>query len=169
MSFGSTVILGNNTQKEITVLMDMMGQKFAIKQNEDDLKKKEDEMKKGGMAPAFKIIETKETKMIAGYQCKKAIIEDTVDGKIEQFVCYYTEELPKMSNSTDNSAFSEIKGFLMEYSFNKAGLKMRIIAKNIKSETVADKLFTVPPDYKVMTQEEISEMMSGNGKGSGGK
>jgi GLPGLI family protein len=153
MAMGTTTTVGNNTKKEVTIMMDMMGQKFAIKQ--------EEEMKKNGEYPTFKITPATETKTIAGYLCKKAIISYTLNGKTEKMDCYYTEALPKMNSGNDNPAFKNINGFLMEYNINQGGMKMRIQAKSIKAQTVSDTQFKVPADYKIMTQEEVAEMMMG--------
>jgi GLPGLI family protein len=168
-SMGSTAVLSDNTKKEVIVLMDMMDKKIAIKQSQEDLAKKEAELKKSGKMPDFTIVETKETKIIAGYKCKKAIVQYTLDGKKEQMICYYTEDLPRVNSSTDNMALKEIKGFLMEYNINQSGIQMRILAKNVKAQKVEDKLFLIPDDYKIMTQNEISDMMNGAGKSSDGK
>ncbi len=168
-SMGSSIVINDNTKKEVTVLMDMMGKKIAIKQTQDELSQKEAALKKEGKMPEYSIVETKEKKIIAGYKCKKAIVNYTLNGKKEQMICYYTEDLPKINNGTDNMALKEIKGFLMEYNINQNGVQMHIIAKSLKAETVADKLFTVPSDFKILSQAEIAEMMGGIGKESDSK
>ena len=161
---GSTYIISDNTKKEISVLMDMMSQKIAIKQTQEEITKKEAELKKSGNMPTFKIVESKETKIIAGYKCKKVIVEYTLDGKKEQMTCFYTDALPQINTGTDNLALNEIKGFLMEYNITQSGIQMKIVAKEIKAQKIDDQLFSIPADYKIMTQDEITEMMKGMGK-----
>ena len=161
MAAGTTTTLSNNSKKEVTIMMDMMGKKFAMKQTEADIIKKEAELKKSGQYPTFKVTPSTETKLIAGYKCKKAVVSYIMSGKTERMDCFYTEELPKMNASGDNPAFKNINGFLMEYNISQSGMKMKIVAKNVKAKTVSDNLFKVPSDYKFMTQEEISEMMMG--------
>ncbi len=163
-SMGSTYVISDNTKKEVTVLMDIMNKKMAFKQSQDELANKEAELKKSGKMPDFTIVESKETRIIAGHKCKKAIVQYTMDGKKEQMICYYTEDFPKVNSGTDNMALKEIKGFLMEYNINQNGIQMRIVAKDVKAQKVEDKLFLIPDDYKVMTQDEISDMMNGTGK-----
>jgi len=166
---GTTVVIGNNIKKDVTVLMDLMGQKIAFNQSQEELSKKEAELKKGGKIPEYTVIDSKETKVIAGYKCKKSVVQYTNDGKKEEMVCYYTEDLPKISSGTDNLALNEIKGFLMEYNISQNGIQMRVVAKSIKSKKVEDSVFLIPNDYKVMTQEEISDIMNGVGKNNNGK
>ncbi|MEI6507467.1 MAG: DUF4412 domain-containing protein [Bacteroidota bacterium] len=164
MAMGTTVTIGDNTKKEVTVLMDMMGSKFAIHQTADDIKKKEEELRRNGKFPEFNITYSKETKVIAGYKCKKAIVDYTMGGKSERLECYYTEDLPKILGSNDNPAFKDIDGFLMEYNISQSGMKMVIKAKSVESKNVDDVLFIIPSDYPVMSQEEATELMM-NGKG----
>lgn len=164
MAAGNTVTIGNSTKKDVTILMDMMGKKFAMKQTAEDIGKKEAELKKNGQLPGIKVTPSTETKTIAGYKCKKALVAYTVNGKTERMDCYYTDALPKMTNTADNPAFKDINGFLMEYNISQGGIQMRITAKSVKAQAVPDALFTIPADYKVMTQEEIVELMSGLGK-----
>jgi len=161
---GSTYIISDNTKKEISVLMDMMSQKIAIKQTQEEITKKEAELKMSGNMPTFKIVESKETKVIAGYKCKKAVVEYLMDGKKEQMTCFYTDALPQINTGTDNLALNEIKGFLMEYNITQSGIQMKIVAKEIKAQKIDDQLFSIPADYKIMTQDEITEMMKGMGK-----
>src|SRR6478735_1868662 len=109
-AMGNTISIGNSIKKDIIVMTDMMGQKIAVKQTEADLKKKEEEMKKEGVYPTFTVTQSKETKMIAGYLCKKAIISYTVNGETEKLNCYYTEALPQMTGGDNNPAFKQING-----------------------------------------------------------
>ncbi len=168
-SMGSTYIISDFVKKELIVLMDMLNQKFAIKQSQDEISKNETELRKNGKMPEFKIVESKETKIIAGYKCKKAIVQYTLNGKQEQMICFYTEYLPQINTGTDNMALKEIKGFLMEYNINQNGIEMRIVANNINAQIVDDKLFLIPDDYKIITQEEISGMMKAGAKSNNGK
>ena len=73
--------MGNQTEiidyaeKTKIALLDMMGQKYAIKQTTEEIQK---EMSK---EPAGKVEITSETKTIAGYTCKKAILTTEADGE----------------------------------------------------------------------------------------
>ena len=78
---GETIVIVNNENGETLTLLNIMGNKMAIKSNAND---KEDE--EGNVEVEY----TEETKEIAGYECKKAIAT-TEDGT--EVIIYYTNEL----------------------------------------------------------------------------
>jgi len=133
----------------VTILMNMMGQKIAIKESID---KEKDASSK----PIITYVD--ETKKIAGYTCKKAELKFADTDEI--MVVYYTEEIVA---TTSNSQLSDdgLKGFMMEYSINNQGIEMIISASTVTKEKISDAEFTIPTDYEVMTKEDFQKMMSG--------
>jgi hypothetical protein len=150
-AMGNTITINNDAKKEFYLIMDMMGQKTAMKQTEAEMKKQQEEAN----IKDIKVIQTKETKTIAGYLCKKATITFTVDGKTEQMDCFYTSDLPDAANRNTSPGFDQIKGFMMEYSLNMQGLKMKLSATKVKAEKVDNKLFEIPEGYQIKTLEEL--------------
>ncbi|PKP45238.1 MAG: hypothetical protein CVT95_09205 [Bacteroidetes bacterium HGW-Bacteroidetes-12] len=149
-----TTAMGTNitiSDKEgnVTILMNMMGQKIAIKESID---KEKDASSK----PIITYVD--ETKKIAGYTCKKAELKFADTDEI--MVVYYTEEIVA---TTSNSQLSVdgLKGFMMEYSINNQGIEMIISASTVTKEKISDAEFIVPSDYDVMTKEDFQKMMSG--------
>ena len=162
MAGGKTVSISDNTKKEVVVLMDLMGKKMALRQTEADQNKKDEELKKNGQYPTdIKVIKSAERKMIAGYNCHKATLTYKLNGQTESMECWYTPELPRMLSNMDNPAMRSIEGFMMEYNISQGGMKMRIRAKSVKPLPVSDKLFLIPSDYKMMSMEEVQQMMGG--------
>lgn len=140
------VTLTDNKLKNTTVLMDVMGNKTAMTMTEDDIKK---EAKKAG---EYEIVKTNETKNIAGYQCKKAIV--TLKDK-NQFNVWYTDQI-KVSNVNWNNQFKNIDGFLMEFKMDQnSGMSMNMTAKSITAEKTPEQLFIIPEGYKKMTKDEM--------------
>ncbi len=76
-----------------------------------------------------------------------------------EFEMYYTETID--SKSQFSKQWRKFKGFPMEYVVTSAGFTMKMTAKTITKEKVADELFKIPADYKIMTQEEFTKMMGG--------
>lgn len=133
----------------ITILMNMMGQKIAIKENAAN--RKEDAQK-----PVITYVD--ETKEIAGYKCKKAELK--FEGEETVMVVYYTEDI-KTSVSNTQVSVDGLKGFMMEYSIENQGIEMTISASSVTKEKISAAEFTVPEDYEVMTKEDFQKMMSG--------
>ncbi len=144
MGMSSSTIV-NSKSGVITQLMDMMGTKSAVVIKESDGKSKD-----------YKFSYPPGTKQIAGYTCKRAIItsKDSMS-----FEIYYTDQIVAMSATSKE--WKELKGFPMEYVLNSGGFNMKMTAKTVSSEKVSDELFKVPPDYKIMTEEEFKKMMGG--------
>lgn len=153
-AMGNTITIANEKKKEFYVLMDMMGQKTAIKQTEADIKKQQQEQD----VKDVKISYPNETKTIAGYTCKKAIITFTMKGDKETVECYYTEDLPVVGNKNASPGFDQIKGFMMEYNINMSGIKMKMTAKKVRPEKVDDNKFVLPEGYTIKTMEELKKM-----------
>ncbi len=74
----------------------------------------------------MKITETGETKMIAGFTCKKAII--TLPSSGDSFTIYYTDEI-NLKHPNVTNPYKEVKGVLMEFELKLLYLKMRFVAE----------------------------------------
>ena len=155
MGMGMNLIaLADNKAKTTIVLMDMLGNKTAMKMNEQEINK---ESKKAG---EYEITKTNETKTIAGYLCKKATV--TLKDK-NSFNVWYTDEI-KVQNSNWNNQFKNIDGFLMEFRMDQSlGISMEMTAKTIVNEKQSDSLFVVPDGYNTMTKDELMKMYGGKG------
>lgn len=156
-AMGNTITMYNAEKKEYYVLMDMMGQKMAIKQTEQEMKQ---EQKKESVKN-LKVTLSRETKVIAGYTCNKAIISFDIEGKSEKLECFYTPMLPSSSNNNSAPGFDQIKGFMMEYGMNMGGIKMKITAQKVREQKVNSNLFNVPEGYTIKTKEELQQMNPG--------
>ena len=148
----SQVMIFDNKNKVMTMLMDMMGSKSAIKFTEDDIKKQKVKEDKGELS----IKKTDETKEIAGYNCKKAV----VTGKDGSFDVYYTDEIT-YKNGDWVSEYKGLEGFPLQYKMTQNKLTMQLTAKNVSKEKVDAGIFAIPADYKLMTMEEMQKMYGG--------
>jgi GLPGLI family protein len=148
----SQVMLFDNKNKMMTMLMDMMGNKIAVKMTEEDIKKRKE--KEGKQDYDVKL--TDETKEIAGYKCKKAVVTNK-DGS---FDLYYTDQIA-YKNGDWVSDFKGIDGFPLQYKITNNNLTMQMNAKSVSKEKVEDSMFKIPDDYKPMTSEELQKMYGG--------
>lgn len=152
---GSTVTINNDKKKEFYILMDMMGRKTAIKQTESEMKKAHEKSD----FKDVKVTVLKDTKTIAGYLCKKAVVTYIHDGKAEKIECYFTDQLPHTAHSSSTApGFDLITGFMMEYSMNMGGIKAKVSATKITNQKIDDSLFEIPKDYTISTLEELEGM-----------
>jgi GLPGLI family protein len=141
---GSNTVITNSKTQEAITLMDIMGNKVALK---SDAEAKDEDN------PEVEYEE--ETKEIQGYTCKKATVE--ADGT--EMTIYYTEELPSIN--LDNTG--SIKGFPMELTMENSMMTMVQKVKSMERKEVKEIKMEVPKDYKLVTKEELKEMFGGGG------
>lgn len=149
----STIVISNSKDNSATTLMDMMGNKYAIKMTAADIQKEKAKM----TGSKYEIKLTTETKIIAGYKCKKAIATSKEGNDI---VIYYTSEIIAR-NQGFNEQYKGIDGFPMEYQMSQNGMNMKFVAKSVSKEKVDSAKFGIPPEYKLTTKEELGKMFGG--------
>jgi GLPGLI family protein len=145
-------IIDNASEKMLTLMSGMIG-KRAI---QGTTTKKEDEP-----APKFTVELINETKEIAGYKCKKAVVKDE-DGTSYNF--WYTEEIKMNAKGQKYFDAYGIPGFPMEMEFIQNGMNVKMVATSIeKSLPKKHTLFNqdVPEGYQLTTAEELEKMMGG--------
>ncbi len=140
-----------------SALLDVMGQKFAIEMAADEINKEMED------APDVKIEKLDDTKEIAGYTCKKAVVKVLKDsGETEyELEVYYTDELGSGGINMDNPMFKDIDGVMLEYSIKNEDMDMKFTAISVDQKKVSDSEFEIPEDYKKVTQEELQQMFGG--------
>lgn len=141
--------------KSAVILIDLMGSKYAMKIEEKKI------MEQRAAMPKYNIVESKETKQIAGYNCTKAYFINKENN--EEVIVYFSNEIPYSENSL-NAEFRGLKGMPMEYIAKMQGIKMTVTVREIKKEKIQDSIFSVPADYKMVTQEELMKQFSGGGE-----
>lgn len=139
-------ITDSKDYKSTVVLLDMMGNKYAMKVDEAKVTEQKANM------PIYDVMETKETKIIAGYNCKKAVLVNQTTK--EEVTVYYTPEIPYAENSF-NAEFSKVKGMPMEYVAKMSNFKITATVREVKKEKIDNSIFVAPAEYKVVTQEEL--------------
>lgn len=149
-------------EKGMTLVIDAMGNKVAVKQTKEQMEKEEAKQKDKPADPKIEYIN--ETKMIAGYECKKAIVTIVVgkDKKEEKFDVWYTDKFNYLDK--DGKTKGEIKGLKgvpFEYVSFRAGFKSKLVVKEVSVEPVSDDKFKLSTEgCQVMTMEELNAMRS---------
>jgi hypothetical protein len=146
------------------MLMEQMGNKYAIKQTKAEMDKEEAKMKDKPADPKIEYVN--ETKMIAGYECKKAIVtmvdKDKKENKVEIWYSDKFENPNKEGKGRGMSVMKGLKGVPFEYSTTMGPMKIKMVAKEASTEAVPDSKFVLSTDgYKMMTMEELKAMQGG--------
>ncbi|MEO6490359.1 MAG: DUF4412 domain-containing protein [Ferruginibacter sp.] len=194
---GRTTIIRNNNSKLTTTLLEIMGNKTGFYISDDEqaiMKLKMDSMMQSRRnndstkprptpAPptAPEITYTNDSKKIAGYDCKKALIVNTrLLGIKDTVAVWYTPELKLKSvsstggtssfggfgnfgNFTSLNGLDKIDGFVMQYEMNmRRGRKMIVEVNKIDvKKDISAKEFDIPKDFDVKPMKEFQSMMQG--------
>jgi GLPGLI family protein len=138
-------------------LMDGMGQKSYIKGNTEDAKKKSKSSEKEP-----KITYTDDKKTIAGYDCKKAIIEaETENKEVSKVNVWYTDKIAPVEGGMGGRGgqFKGLKGVPLEFDMPQGPMNIKVSATKISTESVSDDLFNVSTEgYTEMDPDAMRGM-----------
>lgn len=146
------------------MLMEQMGNKYAIKQTKEEMDK---EAAKAKDKPADPKIEYfNETKTIAGYECKKAVVtvvgKDKKEEKTEIWYCEKFENPNKEGKGRGQNVMKGLNGMPFEYSGGQGAMKFKMVAKEVSTDPVSDSKFALSTEgYKILTAEELKAMQGG--------
>ncbi|MBU0487913.1 MAG: DUF4412 domain-containing protein [Bacteroidetes bacterium] len=148
----SNIVIIDMVTNKTVILLDLMGQKFAIRSSKEEMQSKQE------TTPNVKV--TEETKEIAGYKCKK--VEVTSEDSDDPMIVWVTDEI---LGDYDNWAgsFPGVKGLAMEYIADNNGMKMKMSVQTVTPGKFKDKDFLIPSDFKEVTAEELQEIFGGMG------
>lgn len=140
-SMSNTVVISDSKTTISTVLIDAMGQKYKMTIDTNEMTDVEGETDED-----IKINYVNESKTIAGYDCKKAVV--IMDGFDQEAIFYYTEEIaPLMLNGMEGL---HLKGLPLEYRISMDGMTMVMKATKVDKTAVPDSTFEIPDGYTEM-------------------
>ncbi|MBI9062466.1 MAG: hypothetical protein JEZ14_10800 [Marinilabiliaceae bacterium] len=109
------------------------------------------------LGPSDLVIFNDSTKIIAGINCTKAMLqfEDTSAPDIE---IYFSEEI-NISRPNRHSPFSQVPGLMLEFSMEYQNMHMQIKAQNVSLKKIDSQEFHLPDSYKKTKQDEIKDLV----------
>jgi GLPGLI family protein len=152
---GAQIEITNYSDKSKVALINMMGQKYAIPETSEEI------MADMSKEPTPEVQITTETKTIAGYTCKKAIITVNDDGSKTTYEVWFSEDFGAMNPNFDNPLYKDINGVLLEFSMVTPQFTMVFSAISVEKQSISIKEFEVPADYTITTKEELQSKMGG--------
>jgi len=152
---GNQIVILDYVSKTKVALINMMGQKYAIKQTAQDIEKENAGQPKGTVNV------TNETKNIAGYTCKKAIVTSDEDGVKSTFEVWFTDELGGKDANFDDPLYKDINGVMLEFIIKNPQFSMKLSTTSVEKKAVSAKDFEIPADYTLTTKEELKSKFGG--------
>ena len=145
----NTVTITDYADKTSVALVNLLGQKYAIKKTTAEIEKEIEKEAK----PTIEL--SGETKVIAGYTCKKAVITVNDDGAITTYEIYYTNELGSKMANFDNPLYKDIDGVLLEFFLKTHDVNMKFSATSVEKKSLPAIDFEIPSDYPITTLDEL--------------
>ncbi len=139
-----------NNGDRILTLFNAMGMKYATFEDGDE---SEMSLFNTKVDDGEDVKETGNTKTIAGYLCKEAIVS-TDEGTVS---IYFTDKIKP--NTTNKEFDMGVNGFPLEFSIVASGMEMKITATSVKESANADFSMTIPEGYQKMDREQLKGMM----------
>jgi hypothetical protein len=155
MSGMNTIEITDYTEKTSVSLLNMMGQKYAIKQTTSEIESK--------LASEGKptVVYSEETKVIAGYTCKKVVVTMNDDGVTSTFEGWYSNEIGSKLSNFNNPVYKDIDGAMLEFSMKNQDVGMKFTATSVEKKSLPAKDFEIPSDYTLTTQDELKSKFGG--------
>jgi GLPGLI family protein len=152
-TLGKETTIYNSKTNNAVILKEFSGQKLMITLT------RENWVAKNKMYSNIRFEPTGESKMIGGYNTKKAIAK-MADGKT--FEVYYTTELVPTNKEYDLT-FSNLPGLAVQYEIESGKMKFKYTLAKINYDPVPVSLFDFPTSgYRTMTYEENQNLKKGN-------
>lgn len=178
-----TTVIRDNTKKITTTIMEMMGRKmgfYATDEEQEQMRKQMDSMMRSRNdaqrpnpeAPSYEIVYLDESKKIAGYACKKALIIAKRSTRSDTTQVWYVPDMKLqgiastggslggfggMSPQVGSGGMDLLTGFPMQYerTMNR-GRKMTVqVTKLVTDKEIEEKEFLVPKDVEVKPMKEM--------------
>lgn len=159
--------ISNPESDSYITLMDMGEKKIYVKQSLKEQLRKADSVLEANIEVTTDLLN--ETKIIAGYTCKKAMItltpKDTAEGEPQTIMVYYCPELGGKELNQGN-VFYDIDGLMLEYQIDAGDFKVKFSATEVKKGGVSITDFLIPDEFKELTLEEFKKQFGGGGSES---
>jgi GLPGLI family protein len=149
MGMFKATFISDLNEKNLIHMVKILNKKYAISFNQDEIHQSEE-------FPEMEIKFTNETRDIAGYQCKRAIITFPSD-EHTSFDIWFTEDI-NLTTPNWSTPYKEVNGVLMEYQMKRYDVEMRFTAKNVEKADIDDAEFTRPDDYKIISKKDMDEL-----------
>lgn len=147
------IIMISNPETETAVQMvKMLNKKFAIEFTKEDVNK----LFEGQFEINNIEFITGQDSIIAGYNCKKAIAHCKIPQK--SYTIYFTQDL-NIKNPNWANPYKDIDGMLMDYPIKLYNIEMHLTRPKVIKEEIDDSLFVLPDDYKIISKEEMDNLL----------
>ncbi|MDE5420263.1 hypothetical protein L3049_19905 [Labilibaculum sp. DW002] len=139
LGFFSTKFISKYKNQSSNILLKVLSNKLNYEFPKDEIAFLYNQL------PPTQIEYTDSTKMIAGYNCKQAILH-AKDQNATKISLYYTSEI-SLKAPNRNTPLYKVPGVLMEFETTMNQVKTKFTAQSVSLNKVSDDDFNIPEDY----------------------
>ena len=148
MGIMTTSFIADPNKKTLTSLLQISDKKYALVMDSVEVNNRTGKS-------VLKIQFSDETKKIAGFKCKMAIVTDSTN---TSYPVYYTNDI-KIKNPNWNTPMKSIEGVLIQYPIIQNNIKMILTASSVAGMKTDAASYSIPADYKMVeTLQEMPEI-----------
>ena len=147
LPFGKNTYIINGDDFTVTRLAEMESGKYFVKKTKEDFVMKSPPM----------IVPLKETKSIAGQNCKASEVNFVNGDKSTKSKVYYSEDLGT-NNIYFNTDIRSLSGIMLEFEYNLMGIPVQLSAISVTPGRISNKLFEIPSGYTETTEAKLREL-----------
>ncbi len=147
LPFGNNTFIMNGDDITITRLVDLQNGKYFVKKTKADFT----------MTTTPMVVPLKETKKIAGQDCKASEVNMVSAGKTTKSKIFYSDELGG-NNIYFNTNVRSVSGIMLEFEYNIMGIPVQLSAISVNPGRVSNKVFEIPSGYTETTEAKLREM-----------
>jgi hypothetical protein len=153
MGLFKTSIICEKGKSNLVHSVKMLNKKYASELTSKQIEDLNPDFKK------LEIVETGNSKMIAGYDCKEVKVKVLSDSSW-MFNLYFTDKI-SIKNSNQHTPFKSIKGVLMEYEIISYDTHMRFSAVEVNKTEVDLESIALTNDYQMISPERLKSEIEG--------
>jgi hypothetical protein len=147
LPFGNNTFIMNGDELSVVRLTELNDGKYYTKKTKSDFE----------MNTVPMVVPLKETKKIAGQNCKSSEVNVVSGGKSTKAKVFYSEELGT-NNIYFNTNVRSLKGIMLEFEYNIMGIPVQLTAISVNPGRVSNKVFEIPSGYIETTEAKLREM-----------
>lgn len=147
LPFGNNTFIINGDEFSVTRLVDLESGKYFTKKTKEDLNNQATPL----------VVPLKETKKVAGQNCKASEVNIVNGGKTSKAKVFYSDELGS-NNIYFNTSVRSIHGIMLEFEYNIMGIPVQLSAISVTPGRISNKLFEIPGGYTETTEAKLREM-----------
>jgi len=154
---GTVSVIAKHSKPIGVALMDLMGEKNAVKIEKKQFDKATEGIKKISDNPIRRLDKTKN---IAGYECQKILMKDKESGA--NIIIYVTDKINPKNDVMAQNLIGELDGFPLGIIIRKDENTVRIMAQKVSAQTPSDAAFSlrIPGDYTLTTIDELENKVN---------